>query len=223
MKFLEVSILLAALACVGCSNATGQPCESSPCPGGYTCVSTVDDVDRCLPECERRSNCNAPATCIPYSLPLGFCDEGNRQGREGDACLPQGGVNQLDFCGPGLECSAATRVCVPRCNAYLGHREDASCGAGFRCDSSYTWPEPRSVCFRECDPSVPNACGSLRLTCVRFQDSEGVFGICDTNSRYTTCATECLQTEVCVDDVCYPATSSPPLPWVQPELPDLID
>lgn len=222
MKFLEVWMLLAVASFVGCSSPTGQSCESSPCPSGYRCTSIADDVDRCMPECDRRSDCQAPAACVPR-WPRNVCDEGNREGRLDEACLPQVGVNELDSCGPGLECSLSTRVCLPRCNAYSAHGEDRTCGAGFRCDSSSTWPEERSVCFRECDPSVANACGDSQQTCVRFENDAEIFGLCVNALTYVGCPTQCLMTEVCVDDVCYPSTSSPPLPWTQPELPPITD
>ena len=226
MRFLEVLVLLEVALFVGCSSPTGQSCERSRCPDGYACVSIVDDINRCMPECEQRSDCRAPAVCIPRSPsnPSFACDEGNREGRLDDACLAQGGVNELDICGPGLECSPSTRVCLPRCNAYSPHSEDRSCGAGFRCDAASTWPEERSVCFRECDPSVSNACGDVQQTCVRFRDESGaILGLCQNAGSRAFCPTQCLTTEVCVDDVCYPSISSPPLPWTQPELPPLVD
>ena len=222
MRFLELWMLLAVALFVGCSSPTGQSCESSPCPNGYSCISIADDINRCMPQCERRSDCQAPAACIPNGS-RNVCDEGSRVGRLGDACFPQGGVSRLDSCGPGLVCSALTRVCLPRCNAYSSHSEDRVCGDGYRCDADLRRLGDESACFRECDPSVANACGDTQQTCVRFENDSEVFGLCVNALTYVACPTQCLMTEVCVDDICYPSTSSPPLPWTQPELPPLTD
>jgi hypothetical protein len=211
------------LLLAGCPNYTGQPCSGiSPCPDGYNCAQTSGDGARsCFPRCERRSDCNASAACIPF---VAICDEGEREGRLDDTCTPSGSFFDL-ACGAGLECSSATRTCLPRCNAYSPHAEDRRCPAGYRCESSRTFPEERSTCVRDCDPALPDACGNTEQVCVRYRDeSAAIFGVCENRASRENCLmTRCSYGELCIDEVCYLPTSSPPLPWNQPVIPPPVD
>lgn len=218
---MKRTFLSAAFLLAGCANATGQPCASAPCPAGYECQPIVGDVNRCQPICNRRSDCHAPAACVP-GFPHGFCDEGDRRLSINDECSLIPG--QLSQCAQGLDCEIQTARCLPRCWAFSPHAEDRTCPAGYRCDSSRRWPEERSNCLPECDPSIQNSCRDVALVCVRYQDATGTFGICTNALSGASCTgLQCEMGTVCVEGVCHDPRTAPAQPWNQPVIPPPID
>ena len=227
MRFLEVWLVLAVTLVIGCTNPSGQRCESSACPDGYSCaLSSEGDprspstVRRCAQRCERRSDCGE--LCAPSRNGDGLlCRDIGGDLALGDACTGQDA--DFDFCRAGMQCGP-TNVCLPACNSFTTHSDDRACPSGFACDARDVGVVGGGLCRQECDPSIADDCGDPQQVCVRYQDSSGrMFGICESAISYIFCPTQCLMTEVCVDDVCYPSTSAPPLPWTQPELPPLTD
>ena len=112
--------VLAALALtVGCSNPAGQVCNAitSPCPDGYLCTGVLNSEPRCLTRCDRRSDCNAPAACIPFpsSTHTGLCTDVGGPNQLGELC--EMGTSTIDSCDRGLTCGGTPLRCVPACNA----------------------------------------------------------------------------------------------------------
>jgi hypothetical protein len=206
-------------ALMGCPSPTGRVCDSDPCPTGYSCTRFLGEtVTRCLPSCDRRSDCPQPALCEHL---VGACDELRGTRQVGESCEYDRESNRLDTCAPGLRCDIQSETCLPGCSARSDHSDDRFCGGGAFCDPRNSGAD---VCRETCDPSLPNPC--TNGVCVRFTSPTGDFAFCEADLLAQSCENNmmgCPENQVCVDNVCYRSEVAPARSWQSPEIPPPID
>ena len=210
-------LLMGLLLVGGCPSPLGQPCNSSPCPEGYTCTyhPGPDDVQRlaCSRACTRNSDCAEGVDCATSNAnpELRYCNEFGTL-LLNEPCR----VGEGASCAPGLACSRYEGVCLPACNPDSPHTSDRECPSGLTC-----WPGDRhlslagipysyGVCRPDCDPAAADACRPT-LTCRRWTSPGfGVVATCEGGVGFCTNGMVCPDGQICQDDVCYAPADAPP-------------